>query len=167
MRRVADSSARRGVALDRLLEELRRAPRSVRYRDPVTDEVREDELTAATVAGVVRLYAYAPQLAAMVPRTLAEAAAGRPEVLMAQARMVDELVGEQFAQGVQLSVICAEDAGRLRVDRADERTLLAPASSRSCSRSARSGRAAGGPPTSTAPCRATGPVLLLSGELDR
>ena len=154
------------VALDRLLEELRRAPRKVRYRDPVTDEVREDEFTAATVAGVVRLYAYAPQLAAMVPRTLAEAAAGRPEVLMAQARMVDELVGEQFAQGVQLSVICAEDAVRLRVDRADERTLLGTGFVEvllaQCEVWPRGRR----PADFDDPVQSDRPVLLLSGELD-
>jgi len=125
----ADAACRREfgsprVQLQRLLDELRAAPRRVRYRDPVTDAVREDDLTAAAVAGVARLYAYLPPLAAMLPRTLAEAAAGRPEVLMAQARMVEELVGEQFSQGVQLSVICAEDAARLRVDPADESTLL-------------------------------------------
>ena len=154
------------ATLERLLDELRRAPRPVRYRDPVTDEVREDELTAATLAGVVRLYAYAPQLAAMVPRTLAEAAAGRPEVLMAQARMVDELVGEQFALGVQLSVTCAEDAGRLRVDPADARTLLGTGFVEvllaQCEVWPRGRR----PADFDQPVRSDRPVLLLSGELD-
>ena len=152
--------------LDALLAELRESPRPVRYRDPLTDAPREDELTAASVAGVVRLYAYAPQLAAMVPRTLAEAAAGRPEVLMAQARMVDELVGEQFAQGVQLSVICAEDAGRLRVDRDDERTLLGTGFVEvllaQCEVWPRGRR----PADFDRPVQSDRPVLLLSGELD-
>jgi pimeloyl-ACP methyl ester carboxylesterase len=161
-RRLGSPRAR----LDHLLGELRAAPRRVRYRDPVTDEVREDELTAEAVAGVVRLYAYAPQLAVMLPRTLAEAAAGRPEVLMAQARMVEELVGEQFALGVQLSVTCAEDAARLRVDPADEGTLLGTdfvsAVLAQCEVWPRGRR----PADFNDPVRSDRPVLLLSGELD-
>jgi hypothetical protein len=52
--------------LDEYGDGLREAPQRVRYRDPLTDETREDDLTTAAVAGIVRLYAYAPQLAAML-----------------------------------------------------------------------------------------------------
>ena len=40
---------------------------------------------------------------------------------MAQARMIDDLVGEQISMGLQLSVSCAEDAPLLdaRADDAD------------------------------------------------
>ena len=152
--------------LDALLEELRAQPRRVRYRDPLTDESREDLLDTATVAGVVRMYAYAPQLAAMLPRSLAEAAAGRPEVLMAQARMIEGLVGEQIALGPQLSVSCAEDADRLRVDPADADTLLGThfvsAVLAQCEVWPRGRR----PVDFNAPVRSDRPVLLLSGELD-
>jgi pimeloyl-ACP methyl ester carboxylesterase len=152
--------------LDALLAELREAPRPVRYRDPLTDATREDELTAASVAGVVRLYAYAPQLAAMLPRSLAEAAAGRPEVLMAQARMIESLIGEQIALGPQLSVSCAEDADRLRVDPADAGTLMGTefvaAVLAQCEVWPRGRR----PTDFNAPVQSDRPVLLLSGELD-
>jgi pimeloyl-ACP methyl ester carboxylesterase len=152
--------------LDVLLAGLRTEPQRVRYRDPLTDEMREDELTTATVAGVVRLYAYAPQLAAMLPRSLAEAAAGRPEVLMAQARMIESLVGEQIALGPQLSVSCAEDADRLRVDPADAGTLMGTgfvaALLAQCEVWPRGRR----PGDFNAPVQSDRPVLLLSGELD-
>ncbi len=152
--------------LDGLLARLREAPQRVRYRDPLTDETREDELTTAAVAGVVRLYAYAPQLAAMLPRSLAEAAAGRPEVLMAQARMIESLVGEQIALGSQLSVSCAEDADRLRIDPADAGTLMGSefvaAVLAQCEVWPRGRR----PADFNAPVRSDRPVLLLSGELD-
>jgi CO/xanthine dehydrogenase Mo-binding subunit len=39
--------------------------------------------------------------------------------------MIQNLVGEQITFGMQLSVICAEDADRLRVDPADAGTVLA------------------------------------------
>jgi pimeloyl-ACP methyl ester carboxylesterase len=152
--------------LDRSLEELRQQPRSVRYRDPLTYEMREDELTPEAVAGVVRLYAYLPQLAAMLPRSLAEAAAGRPEVLMAQARMIESLVGEQITMGLQLSVICAEDADRLRVDPADARTLLGTHFVAMLLAQCEVWPKGRRPADFNAPVRSERPVLLLSGELD-
>jgi pimeloyl-ACP methyl ester carboxylesterase len=152
--------------LERLLDELEVQPRRLRYRDPVTDELREQELTPAAVAAVVRLYAYTPQLAAMLPRSLAEATDGRPEVLMAQARMIETLLGEQISIGPQLSVTCAEDADRLRIDPADERTLLGTefvaAVLAQCEVWPRGRR----PADFNDPVRSDRPVLLLSGELD-
>jgi pimeloyl-ACP methyl ester carboxylesterase len=149
-----------------LRESLRTAPRPVRYRDPLTDQPREDRLTENTMAGVVRLYSYSPQLAALLPRTLAEAAAGRPEVLMAQARMMESMVGQQIALGAQLSVTCAEDADRLRVDPADAGTLMGTGFVESalaqCAVWPRGRR----PADFNDPVRGDRPVLLLSGELD-
>ncbi len=167
----ADADCRRQFGsprarLEALLAGLRTEPRHVRYRDPLTDGLREDELTTAAVAGVVRLYAYAPQLAAMLPRSLAEASAGRPEVLMAQARMIESLIGEQIALGPQLSVSCAEDADRLRVDPADSGTLMGTefvaAVLAQCEVWPRGRR----PADFNAPVQSDRPVLLLSGELD-
>lgn len=152
--------------LDALLEELRRAPRTVRFRDPLSDAPREDALTPDAVAGVVRLYAYVPQLAAMLPRSLAEAGAGRPEVLMAQAAMIQNLVGEQFAFGLQLSVICAEDADRLRVDPADAGTLLGTAFVGTLLAQCEVWPKGQRPADFNAPVASDRPVLLFSGELD-
>jgi len=152
--------------LDRLLADLRAEPRRVRYRDPLTDEVREDTLTPAVVAGVVRLYAYVPQLAAMLPRSLAEAAAGRPEVLMAQGRMIESLVGESIAMGMSLSVSCSEDADRLRVDPADAGTVMGTdfvaGILAQCAVWPKGHR----PADFNEPVRSDQPVLLLSGEFD-
>jgi len=152
--------------LVRLLAELEAQPRRAHYRDPLTDEVREDVLDTATVAGVARLYAYAPQLAAMLPRSLAEVAAGRPEVLMAQARMIESLVGEQIALGPQLSVTCAEDADRLRVDPADAGTLLGTQFVEAVLAQCEVWPKGRRPADFNAPVRSGRPVLLLSGELD-
>jgi pimeloyl-ACP methyl ester carboxylesterase len=152
--------------LERLLASLETKPLHVRYRDPVTDKVREEDLTSAAVAGVVRLYSYTPQLAAMLPRTLAEANAGRPEALMAQARMIEVLIGEQISLGPQLSVSCAEDADRLRVNPADEGTLLGTgfveALLAQCEVWPRGRR----PADFNEPVVSDHAVLLLSGELD-
>ena len=152
--------------LDALLEELRREPQMVRFRDPLSDVWREEPLTPDAVASVVRLYAYVPQLAAMLPRSLAEAAAGRPEVLMAQAAMIQDLVGEQITYGMQLSVICTEDADRLRIDPADADTLLGNAFVASLLAQCEVWPRGRRPADFNDPVRSERPVLLLSGQLD-
>jgi pimeloyl-ACP methyl ester carboxylesterase len=153
-------------SLDALLARLRDEPPLVRFRDPLTNAPREERLTAAALSGVVRLYAYAPQLFAMLPLSLAEASAGRPEVVMSQAAMIMDLIGEQIMHGLQLSVGCSEDADRLRVNPADEATLLSSGFvaglKAQCSAWPR-GRV---PPDFHDPVRSDHPVLLLSGDLD-
>jgi len=167
----ADDACRREfgaprVLLDRLLADLDAQPRTVRYRDPLTDAVHEDAMTRATVANLVRLYAYSPLLAASLPRTLAEAAAGRPEVLMAQARLADAMVGEQIASGLQLSVICTEDADRLRADPADADTLMGTAFVASLLAQCEVWPRGARPGDFNEPVRSDVPALLLSGEFD-
>ena len=89
--------------LDALLAKLREHPERVSYLDPLTGERREDTLTATDVAGVVRMYAYAPQLFGMLPMTLAAAATGDYSTLMANTHMIEELIGEQISMALQLS----------------------------------------------------------------
>ncbi|HSQ70605.1 MAG TPA: alpha/beta fold hydrolase, partial [Steroidobacteraceae bacterium] len=94
------------ASLQQLIGELERDPKSVTFNDPLSFELRDGELTPGMVAGVVRLYSYSPQLAALLPMALADALAGRPQALMAQARMIEDLLGEQIMHGMQLSVGC-------------------------------------------------------------
>jgi pimeloyl-ACP methyl ester carboxylesterase len=154
------------VQLEKLLDGLESAPRRVSFRDPVTDAVRDEVLTRMAVAGVVRLYAYTPQLAAMLPRTLAEANDGRPEVLMAQARMIELLIGDQISLGPQLSVSCAEDADRLRVNPDDALTLLGTEFVASVLAQCEVWPRGRRPADFNEPVVSDRPVLLMSGELD-
>jgi pimeloyl-ACP methyl ester carboxylesterase len=149
-----------------LLADLRRAPRTVRYQDPRTAEPREELLTADLVAGVVRLYAYVPQLAAMLPMTIARAAGGESALLMAQARMIDDLVGEQISFGLQLSVSCAEDAPLLRADPADADSLLGAGFVESIKSACEVWPRGRMPADFHAPVASDRPALLLSGEFD-
>jgi hypothetical protein len=79
---------------------LRAKPVEVSYLDPLTNERRTDTLTAESVSSVVRLHAYAPQQFAMVPMLLASAAEGRYEVMMSQARMIEEMLGDMISVGL-------------------------------------------------------------------
>jgi pimeloyl-ACP methyl ester carboxylesterase len=149
-----------------LAQELRTTPRQVTYRDPFTGEEKTDELTYGHLAAVVRLYAYAPITASMLPLTLHEAAQGRMAPLMAQAQMMLGQLGDQIMHGMQLSVACAEDAPRLVVDPADAGSVLGTEfidfTLAQCAVWPRGAV----PENFNAPLRGTMPTLLLSGEFD-
>jgi pimeloyl-ACP methyl ester carboxylesterase len=152
--------------LDALLARLRAKPVEVSYLDPLTNERRTDTLTAESVSSVVRLHAYAPQQFAMVPMLLASAAEGRYEVMMSQARMIEEMLGDMISVGLQLSVSCAEDAPWLRADPADNDTLLGTSFVEFVRAQCEIWPRGSVPKDFHEPVKASNPVLLLSGEFD-
>ena len=110
--------------LNGLLAQLKTTPVPVNYRDPLTGESVQENLTRGHLAVVARMYAYLPMLAASLPLTLAEASKGRYEPLMAQAKMMSGALGDAIAVGMQLSVMCTEDADGLRADPAYADSVL-------------------------------------------
>jgi pimeloyl-ACP methyl ester carboxylesterase len=152
--------------LDRLAAELRSAPRSLRYRDALTGVEKNGELSYGHLAAVVRLYAYAPMAAAMLPLTLHEAAQGRAELLMAQAEMLMGQLSDQIMHGMQLSVLCSEDAPQLRADSADANSVLGTEFVDFTLAQCAVWPKAAVPENFHAPLRSEVPVLLLSGEFD-
>jgi pimeloyl-ACP methyl ester carboxylesterase len=153
-------------ALATLRARLAEGPIPVRYRHPITGEYEDGQLDATALATVVRLFAYSPRTAALLPRTLARAAAGEPETLLAQSRMIGELVGDQIVHGMQLSVICAEDAPKLVADPADADTLLGTAFVEFTLAQCGVWPAGRAPDDFFDPLASDKPVLLLSGEHD-
>lgn len=97
--------------LGTLLETLRKAPPQVIYRDPLSGEQKSETLTADEVAGLVRMFAYMPAIASILPLQIHEAAQGRYAGLKALTSMLRTQMKDQMAMGMQLSVVCAEDAG--------------------------------------------------------
>lgn len=138
----------------------------VRYRDGITGELHEDRLTRGHIAAVARMYAYSPMTAALLPLTLAQAAGGHPEALMAQARMMVSSLDEQIHHGMQLSVMCSEDAGEMAVREDDADTVLGnelvTMTLAQCAVWPRRER----PADFREPLRGDLPVLALSGEHD-
>ncbi len=152
--------------LDGLLAKLRKAPMPVDYRDPITGELRHDTFGAGQLAGVVRLFAYAPPVAAVLPVALHEASEGHPEILMAQSKLISSLIGESITMGMQWSVMCTEDADELRPNPADEHSVLGNAlieiTVAQCAVWPHHARAAG----FREPLTTDVPTLVLSGEFD-
>lgn len=152
--------------LDALAAQLRAAPRKLAYRDALTGEPKTGELTYGHLASVVRLFSYAPAVAAMLPLVLHEAAEGRSDVLMAQSQLLVSQVGEQIMHGMQLSVMCTEDAPALVANERDAGTLLGTEfvefSLAQCAVWPKGEL----PKNFNAPLASAVPILLLSGEFD-
>jgi pimeloyl-ACP methyl ester carboxylesterase len=152
--------------LDALFERLRSETASVTLRDPVSGVSSTERFGPADLAGVVRLFAYSPGQMAMLPLGLAEASAGRYDTLLAQSRMVSEVLGESIALGMHFSVSCAEDAPGLAVDPAQAESTLGNALVETLLAACAVWPRGAMPQDFHAALVSDKPVLLLSGELD-
>ena len=149
-----------------LMAKLEADPPLVAYRDGMTGESRQEKLTPALVAGLVRMYAYMPLASSLLPLQLNEAANGRYDGLMALSKMLGEQMSESITIGMQLSVICSEDGSELKANPADAGTLLgndfATYLAAQCATWPKGKR----PADFRAPLKTSVPALLLSGEFD-
>lgn len=152
--------------LNRLLAEARVAPRSVAYRDSRSNEVHEKAMTPGAIAALVRMFAYAPMLAASLPMTLKEAVDGHAAPLMAQSDMISSSLSEEIAHGMQLSVICSEDADLMQINPDDADTVLGNSLIELLGAQCEVWPNGARPPNFHDPLKTDRPVLLLSGEFD-
>ncbi|RDZ26551.1 alpha/beta hydrolase [Lysobacter silvisoli] len=152
--------------LRKLMARLKEQPVEVEYRDPTTGELKRDTATAGAVAGLTRMFAYAPQAAALLPLVLNEADQGRYAPLMSLAQLIQGQVSEQIMHGMQLSVICAEDADLLKDDPADADTVMGSDLSTVLVAQCKVWPTGKRPADFHAPFRSQLPTLVLSGEFD-
>ncbi|MGN6512529.1 MAG: alpha/beta fold hydrolase [Lysobacteraceae bacterium] len=152
--------------LDGLMAKLRSAPPSVRYRDARTGEWHEDVLRPEYVAGLIRLFAYQPLAASVLPLQLKEASEGRYDTLMAMARMLRGTMAEQMAMGMQLSVVCSEDAAGFKADPDQEGTLLGNSFATDLGAQCAVWPKGAMPADFHAPLKSNVPVMVLEGEFD-
>ena len=92
-----------------LLERLAASPEEVTLNHPVTGEAAERRFSNQELAGAVRLLAYAPASAALLPHLIHEGARGNLSPLTAQIMMIEASMYESLAIGMHHSVVCAED----------------------------------------------------------
>ncbi len=152
--------------LDVLLETLRANPVQVQYRDASTGEAKQGTLRAETVAGLVRMYAYMPLASGLLPKLIHEANAGRYGNLMALARMMTGDLKDAMAMGMQLSVVCSEDADSMVVREEDAKTVLGnllPAGMAAMCKAWPKGDV---PADFNQPLATKVPALVLAGEFD-
>ena len=152
--------------LDVLLAKLRANPVQVEYRDATSGEVKQGTLRAETVAGLVRMYAYMPLAAGLLPKLIHEANAGHYENLMALARMMTGDLKDAMAMGMQLSVVCSEDADSMVTRAEDAGTVLGNAMPSGMAAMCKAWPKGRVPADFNRPLATKVPALVLAGEFD-
>ena len=152
--------------LNALMTLLKTAPPMVRYRDAITGESKQEKLTPGHIATLARMFAYAPAVAGLLPLELNEAAQGRYEPLMALSKLLASAIGDQIMHGMQLSVICTEDAAEMKTDPADTGSLLGIDMITTLQAQCEAWPHGERPADFRQPLTGKVPVLILSGEFD-
>ncbi len=152
--------------LDKVMAVLKTDPPLVDYRDAITGEHKQERLTPGHLAMLARMFAYAPQAAGLLPLELNEAAQGRYEPLMALSKLLVSTIGGQIMHGMQLSVICTEDAAELKADPADADSLLGVDMITTLVAQCEAWPRGQRPAEFRKPLSGDTPVLILSGEFD-
>jgi pimeloyl-ACP methyl ester carboxylesterase len=154
------------ATLRALKQRLQGGARPVTFRDPRTHALLTVPFGEAALLGVTRLFSYDPRAAALLPLLLAEAAAGRPEALLAQAELQFSALGDELNHGMELSVMCAEDADLLQSRAEDRDSLMGNELPDYFRVQCEAWPHAGRPADFKQPVVSDKPVLLLSGEYD-
>jgi pimeloyl-ACP methyl ester carboxylesterase len=154
------------ATLYHLRDRLRVRAQSLSVRDPGTYQPLQLELSAADLATLVRINAYSPITAALLPLTLYQADHGNFQPLVSQKKWISDDLASQITGGMELSVVCAEDADLLAPRPEDAATLLGNDQiekiQAACSVWPRGER----PAEFHSPFTSSVPVLILSGQYD-
>ncbi|KZC38401.1 MULTISPECIES: alpha/beta hydrolase [Rhodanobacter] len=152
--------------LYQLRDALRANPHQVSFRDPQNYQTVKRMLDEDALASVVRMFAYTPATAALLPLSIDAAARGDVGPLLGQAKLLSGELSELMGSGMQYSVICAEDADLLTARPQDAQTMLGTrmvdALKAVCSVWPKGTR----PVDFHAPLKTAKPVLLLAGQYD-
>ncbi|PMQ07345.1 Carboxylesterase A [Dyella sp. AD56] len=110
--------------LYQLRDALRANPHKVSFRDPQTYQSVQRTLSEYSLSSVVRMFAYSPLTASLLPLSIDAAAHGDVGPLLGQAKLLSGDLSDTMNGGMQLSVICSEDADLLASNDADAHTIL-------------------------------------------
>ncbi|MGH8164422.1 MAG: alpha/beta fold hydrolase, partial [Rhodanobacteraceae bacterium] len=154
------------ATLHGLRDTLRAQSVAAHFNDPRTYAAVDKPLAADALGGVVRLFSYTAETAALLPLSISEAAKGDDAPLMGQAQLIADSLAQSVTGGMQLSVICSEDSDLLTPRPQDTDTLLGAdlitAIKTECAVWPHGARAA----DFHAPLLSSIPTLLLSGMRD-
>lgn len=152
--------------LYQLRDALRANPHKVSFRDPQSYQSVERTLSDDALASVVRLFAYSPITAALLPLSIDAAAHGDVGPLLGQAKLITGDLADTMNSGMQFSVFCSEDADLLTPRPQDANTILGTRMIDTlkavCSVWPHGTR----PADFHQPLRTSIPTLLLSGQYD-
>ena len=108
--------ARLNLSIDELGASLAAKPRSISIKDPVTGIARDVSVSREMLLRAVFATLYVPEMAALLPESIAQARQGDYAPLTALGGVFGDMAEEKLALGMQLSVVCAEDVPRIKQD---------------------------------------------------
>jgi pimeloyl-ACP methyl ester carboxylesterase len=152
--------------LYKLRDGLRTNPHEVTFRDPRTFEPVSRMATPGSLVGVVRIFAYEPESAALLPLSIDAAAHGDFAPLLGQQRLLDADLAGDISGGMGMSVICSEDADELREQPRDADTILGNLLVEQIKAQCGVWPHGAMPADFHAPLRSDKPILILSGSRD-
>jgi pimeloyl-ACP methyl ester carboxylesterase len=152
--------------LYQLRDALRANPHTVSFRDPQTYKTVERPLTEFSLASVVRMFAYQPETAALLPLSIDAAAHGDVGPLLGQSNLLSSDLGGDMNSGMSMSVICSEDADLLQPRPQDEDTILGNHLVNSIKAQCDVWPHGTRPADFHAPLQSNKPILILSGQFD-
>ena len=153
-------------SLFELRDTLRAKPEKYTYRDPATNVVASKRIDSSTLAGLVRIFAYSPETAALLPLSISEGRKGNFTPLAGQNQLLTGDLAWTEGNGMQYSVICSEDADRLTPRPQDKATLLGSAFIDSLIAICSVWPRGTVPDDFHTPLATDKPLLVLEGELD-
>jgi pimeloyl-ACP methyl ester carboxylesterase len=112
------------AAYAQLRDALGSHPAWVDLTDPTSGEPYRLRFADYQLSMVLRLASYTPELAALLPLDLHEAAAGNLAPLAGQFLLIDRVYGDAIAEGMNDTVVCSEDVPFYHVS-AEQRAELA------------------------------------------
>ena len=148
------------------LEKLRAKPVEVNLKLPPRGEWVRQRLTDETMASLVRLLAYSPETASMLPLLIHQAAQGHYEVPGYLARQMNEQLREILAMGMYTAVACTEDIDSFQKPAGQPDPLMLNANIRAMAQACRSWPRGEVPAGFDKQISPDIPVLALTGEFD-
>ncbi|HKT42819.1 MAG TPA: alpha/beta hydrolase [Rhodanobacteraceae bacterium] len=138
----------------------------VTFRDPRTNEPVTRTVTGDTLAGLVHLFAYNAEASALLPLDVAQAAKGDFVPLLGQTQIGRGDLDGGMNAGMQLSVMCTEDAPFLKPRPEDAGTLLGTLPIERIQTACAVWPRGEMPEDFHQPFKSSIPTLILSGERD-
>lgn len=154
------------ASLIKLRDQLRAQPLNYTFPDPVTFETRHKHLNSYTLAGLVRMFAYSPETAALLPLSIAQGLKGDFTPLAGQVQILSGDLADLQENGMQMSVICSEDADLLKPRPQDADTILGTTMIDALKTECEIWPHGTRPKDFHEPFATATPVLILEGELD-
>ena len=154
------------ASLFKLRDQLRAKPQEFEYHDPTTFKNDKKTLDQYGLTGLVRMFSYTPETAALLPLSIAHGLQGDFTPLLGQTQLLKGDMSDLTDNGMQMSVLCSEDADLLTLRPEDEKRLLGNLLIEGIQAMCAVWPHGTRPADFHAPLKTDKPILVLEGELD-